>query len=107
MISTRFKHHSFNDIMSRQYVDKGIKLFGHGPTLHRIRGNKFQIFELKEIDFWEEERIDDIFDGRIDLELMLSQYNTKSLIIAYNYVDIFDDFKEHCHTVAVKYSYRQ
>ena len=48
--------------------------------------------------------MDEIFDGKVDLEFQLAAYNSKSLILLYNYIDIREGFVEKSHAVAVKYS---
>ena len=74
------------------------------PILHRIAGDKFQLFELKLTDVITEERINDMFDGRVDIDLQLSSYLTKSFIISYSYIDLLGGLKERIHAVSAKYS---
>ena len=74
------------------------------PILHRIAGDKFQLFEMKLTDVLEEDRINDMFDGRVDIELQLSSYLTKSFIITYKYLDLLGGLKERIHAVSAKFS---
>lgn len=48
--------------------------------------------------------MDDIFDGKVDLEYQLAAYNTKSFILLYSYNEIKEGFAEKNHAIAVKYS---
>ena len=75
------------------------------PTAgQRIAGDKFQLFEMKLTDIIGQERIDDMFDGRVDIEIQLSSYETKSFIIVYTLKDIMGNLRKRVHAVSAKFS---
>ena len=74
------------------------------PILQRIAGDKFQLFEMKLTDIIGQERIDDMFDGRVDIEIQLSSYETKSYIIVYTLKDMMGGLRNRVHAVSAKFS---
>ena len=75
------------------------------PTaVQRIAGDKFQLFEMKLTDIIGQKRIDDMFDGRVDIEIQLSSYETKSYIIVYTLKDMMGGLRNRVHAVSAKFS---
>ena len=66
---------------------------GNGPILHSIQGDKFKLYEPVKIDVIGQKRIDEIFDGKVDLEYQLASYHAKSLILLYSYIEAKMGFK--------------
>ena len=66
--------------------------------------DKFQLFDCKIVGEWDQERIDDIFDGRIDIEFALAAYRSKTLIMVYKYAELFGTFTIRTHAISLKYS---
>ena len=80
---------------------------GHGPILSRIYANKFfQLFEPKYLDIIDLNRIDEMFDGRVDFEIQMSSYVTKNLVLVYRYIDVEQGFNHFTHAVNLRHSYK-
>ena len=67
-------------------------------------GEGFILIEPKLTDIITEDRVRDIFEGRVDLEFQLAGYRSKNLILVYSYTDLLEGFKIRTHAISIKYS---
>lgn len=83
--------------------NNGIKPFGMGPMVMVETTKNYRIMELRLRDIIPRQIIEDIADGSVDIQKVLSEYGTMNLILLYQFLDLENGLKVVNHATNVKF----